>query len=89
MSAGFLKPSVEFFPEHGGFFRLDGGEILGFADVLPQVIEFDVLVLVELDEAEVSLAQGAVGCGPAGMIVRVVPIDRIALQGAGLLEKRQ
>ena len=46
-----------------------------------------MVVLVEFDELEIALANRAVGRRAARMVVRIVPVDRVAFQRPGLLEQ--
>ena len=55
-------------------------EIALLAGVGGQLVEFVAVVFVEVDEAEVALADGAMRRRAAAMVVRVVPVDGAALQ---------
>ncbi len=56
---GVLLPVLEFGVQGFGSFGLDGGEVPGFAEVFTEVVEFEVMVLEELDELPIAAADGA------------------------------
>jgi len=71
--AGVLEPGLEFGPEAGGARRLLRGEVMLFADVVRQVVEFVAVVLPIMDELPAVLADDGRGVGALVAIVGVVP----------------
>src|SRR5688500_16365990 len=74
LRAHFLAPRVQPSAELFDFLRLRGREVTLLADVLADVVEFDLHVVEELDEFEVARANRAVGHRAAKLIVLVVRI---------------
>jgi hypothetical protein len=85
---GFGEAGVDVFAPglesgaHGfGALGFLGGQVFGFTEVGGEVVEFDVVVLEELDEFPVALADGA--GGGAVMVVGEVPVEGRSRQGCG------
>jgi hypothetical protein len=62
------------------FLRLVGilrGEVVLFADVLRDVVEFQRAVFIPLDELPIAIADGAIGRSALVGIMRIVPEKRL------------
>lgn len=81
-----LSPGRELTLEGGGPAREDGSEVLLFADVVLEIVEFACAVGEELDQLPVAIADRAGG----GRVVvdRIVPVDGAVLEAASLAEQR-
>ena len=88
VGVGFLEPSKEFFFESGDLFGVGGGEVVLFADIFAEVVEFVGVGFLVPDELPVAVANGG---GPAegfaGAMVGEVLIDGLLLEGSFLGEQ--
>ena len=87
LGANAGPPLVKFPVQGRGLVGHGFRQVVLFGEIVLEVVQLDVVVLVELDELEIALADRAVGRRAAGMVVRIVPVDRVAFQRPGLLEQ--
>ena len=87
-SINFSSPSGQFLAECGELGRFGLGEIGGFAEVFPEVVELDAFGIESLDQFPLTLAEDAGWNGVwVAIVVRVVPVEGIAIKGFGSLEE--
>ena len=78
LRADRLSPASEIFQERLGFFGIIFDQIIFFKRVGFQVEEFECSFFEEFDEFPVALPDGAVG--ECAMVVRVVPVEGVAIE---------
>ena len=84
----FSSPSFQFLAEFGELGRFGLGEIGGFAEVFPEVVELDAFGIESLDQFPVTLAEDAGWNGVwVAVVVRIVPVEGIAIKGLGSFEE--
>ena len=79
----------EFKNRIAAFLESDDDQVAGFADVVAEVVELDLVFVVQLDQLVISGADGGVGHRTALLIVlmvRIVPREGVTLDAAGLAE---
>ena len=88
LRANPFAPGVQPCLQFRNLLRTGSGEIARLTDVVLEVVKLHAPVFIELDQPEVAGADRAVRGGPAGMVVRIVPVDRVTRQRTALLQKR-
>ena len=83
-----MAPAVEFLSQFVGLVGHCLGEVTVFADVLSEIVKLDVHILEELNQLEVPGANCARGPMRRAVIMRIMPVQRLPLQRAGLLQQR-
>ena len=67
---------MQLLAELAGPIGLGGGQVVGLAQIVGQVVELDVIVFEELDQLPIAVAHGSAGNAPLVSVVRIVPIER-------------
>lgn len=86
---GFAEPFVQFCAQCGGSLGLARGEVVAFADVGREIVEFVVAVFPVVDEFPIAVANDGGRFAALVAVMRVVPVERTRRDAAAFQQRHE